>query len=196
MGRESTRKRKSAETDVTIYLNIDGAGKSNIRTNIPFIDHMLALFARHGLFDLDIEASGDLEVDYHHTVEDIGIVMGQAIVEALGEREGIRRYGSAVIPMDESLASVSVDISGRPYLVYNVKLPRRSRIREFDPDLIEDFFHAFVNHSLITIHINLHYGRNIHHICEAIFKASGKALDEATSIDNRISGIPSTKGIL
>ena len=194
--RKSSVKRKTTETNIKINFNIDGKGKGSINTQMPFLDHMLTLFTRHGLFDLYIDASGDLEVDYHHTVEDIGIVMGQAITEAVGEKKGIKRYGSADIPMDETLASVALDLSGRPYLVYNVSLPRKVRIKEFDPDLIEDFFQAIVNNSGVTLHINLQYGRNIHHIFEAIFKAFGRALDEATTIDSRISGVPSTKGKL
>ena len=194
--RKSSIKRKTTETNIKINFNIDGSGKGRINTQMPFLDHMLTLFTKHGLFDLNIDASGDLEVDYHHTVEDIGIVMGQAITKAVGEKKGIKRYGSAEIPMDETLASVSLDLSGRPYLVYNVSLPRKVRIKEFDPDLIEDFFQAIVNNSGITLHINLQYGRNIHHIFEAIFKAFGRALDEATTIDSRISGVPSTKGKL
>ncbi|HKZ56181.1 MAG TPA: imidazoleglycerol-phosphate dehydratase HisB [Thermodesulfovibrionales bacterium] len=194
--RKSSIKRKTTETNIKINFNIDGSGKGSINTQMPFLDHMLTLFTKHGLFDLNIDASGDLEVDYHHTVEDIGIVMGQAITKAVGEKKGIKRYGSAEIPMDETLASVSLDLSGRPYLVYNVSLPRKVRIKEFDPDLIEDFFQAIVNNSGVTLHINLQYGRNIHHIFEAIFKAFGRALDEATTIDSRISGVPSTKGKL
>jgi len=194
--RKSSVKRKTTETNIKINFSIDGKGKGSINTQMPFLDHMLTLFTRHGLFDLYIDASGDLEVDYHHTVEDIGIVMGQAITEAVGEKKGIKRYGSADIPMDETLASVALDLSGRPYLVYNVSLPRKVRIKEFDPDLIEDFFQAIVNNSGVTLHINLQYGRNIHHIFEAIFKAFGRALDEATTIDSRISGVPSTKGKL
>jgi len=194
--RKSSVKRKTTETNIKINFNIDGKGKGSINTQMPFLDHMLTLFTKHGLFDLYIDASGDLEVDYHHTVEDIGIVMGQAITRAVGEKRGIKRYGSAEIPMDETLASVALDLSGRPYLIYNVSLPRKVRIKEFDPDLIEDFFQAIVNNSGVTLHINLQYGRNIHHIFEAIFKAFGRALDEATTIDSRIKGVPSTKGKL
>ena len=194
--RKSSVKRKTTETNIKINFSIDGKGKGSINTQMPFLDHMLTLFTRHGLFDLYIDASGDLEVDYHHTVEDIGIVMGQAITRAVGEKRGIKRYGSAEIPMDETLASVALDLSGRPYLIYNVSLPRKVRIKEFDPDLIEDFFQAIVNNSGVTLHINLQYGRNIHHIFEAIFKAFGRALDEATTIDSRIKGVPSTKGKL
>lgn len=194
--RKALIERKTTETNVSVEIGIDGEGNSRINTNIPFLDHMLTLFARHGLFDLNIEAEGDIEIDFHHTVEDIGIVLGQAISQAVGDKKGIKRYGSALIPMDETLASVALDISGRPYLSYNITFPKRGRIKEFDTDLIEDFFQALVNNSGITLHINLQYGRNIHHIFEAIFKAFGRALDEAASIDSRVIGVPSTKGKL
>ncbi len=196
MTRESAIKRKTTETNIKLKFTIDGQGKGKINTGIPFLDHMLTLFAKHGLFDLSIAAAGDLEIDYHHTVEDIGIVLGKAISQAVGDKKGIRRYGSALIPMDETLASVALDLSARPYLVYNLSLPKRGKIKEFDADLIEDFFHALVTTGGITLHINLHYGRNIHHIFEAVFKAFARALDEATSIDSRVSGVPSTKGKL
>ena len=196
MKREGQKERKSTETQVKVNINIDGRGESHIDTKVPFLDHMLCLFARHGFFDLSVEATGDVEVDYHHIVEDIGIVLGDALKDALGEKKGIRRYGSSQIPMDEALASVAIDISGRPYLIYNIKFPAKGRIREFDVDLIEDFFRAFTNHALLTIHINIPYGRNIHHIFEALFKAFARALDEATSIDARRVDIPSTKGML
>lgn len=194
--RKALIERKTTETNVSVELCLDGDGTGKISTNIPFLDHMLNLFARHGLFDLNIEAEGDIEIDFHHTVEDIGIVLGQAISQAVGDKKGIKRYGSALIPMDETLASVALDLSGRPYMVYNITMPRKGRIKEFDTDLIEDFFQALVNNSGITLHINLQYGRNVHHIFEAIFKAFGRALDEATSVDNRVSGVPSTKGKL
>ena len=196
MARKSSIERKTTETNIKLKFAIDGQGKGKINTGIPFLDHMLTLFAKHGLFDLTIDAVGDLEIDYHHTVEDIGIVLGKAIAQAVGDKMGIRRYGSALIPMDETLASVALDISGRPYIVYNVSLPKRGKIKEFDADLIEDFFQALVTNSGITLHINLRYGRNIHHIFEAVFKAFARALDEATTIDSRVSGVPSTKGKL
>ncbi len=196
MARKSSIERKTTETNIKLKFAIDGQGKGKINTGIPFLDHMLTLFAKHGLFDLTIDAVGDLEIDYHHTVEDIGIVLGKAIAQAVGDKKGIRRYGSALIPMDETLASVALDISGRPYIVYNVSLPKRGKIKEFDADLIEDFFQALVTNSGITLHINLRYGRNIHHIFEAVFKAFARALDEATTIDSRVSGVPSTKGKL
>ena len=196
MARKSSIERKTTETNIKLKFAIDGQGKGKINTGIPFLDHMLTLFAKHGLFDLTIDAVGDLEIDYHHTVEDIGIVLGKAIAQAVGDKMGIRRYGSALIPMDETLASVALDISGRPYIVYNVSLPKRGKIKEFEVDLIEDFFQALVTNSGITLHINLRYGRNIHHIFEAVFKAFARALDEATTIDSRVSGVPSTKGKL
>ncbi|MEK6584548.1 MAG: imidazoleglycerol-phosphate dehydratase HisB [Nitrospirota bacterium] len=196
MARKSSIERKTTETNIKLKFAIDGQGKGKINTGIPFLDHMLTLFAKHGLFDLTIDAVGDLEIDYHHTVEDIGIVLGKAIAQAVGDKKGIRRYGSALIPMDETLASVALDISGRPYIVYNVSLPKRGKIKEFEADLIEDFFQALVTNSGITLHINLRYGRNIHHIFEAVFKAFARALDEATTIDSRVSGVPSTKGKL
>lgn len=196
MTRKASLPRKTKETDIKVDLKIDGKGDYDIKTGIPFLDHMLSLFSRHGLFDLRLRAKGDTEVDYHHTVEDIGIVLGDAIKKALGDKRGIRRYGEATVPMDETLASVSIDISGRSYLIYNVKLPRKSKLKEFDPDLVEDFFRSIVNHSGITLHINLIYGRDTHHILEAVFKSFGRALDQATKIDPRIKGIPSTKGKL
>lgn len=194
--RKAKVERKTKETNIKVELRIDGTGKYDVKTGIPFLNHMLSLFSRHGLFDLNVRAKGDTEVDYHHTVEDIGIVLGDAIKKALGDKKGIRRYGEASVPMDETLATVSIDISGRPYLIYNVKLPKKAKLKEFDPDLVEDFFRSIVNHSGITLHINLIYGRDTHHILEAIFKAFGRALDLATMIDTRIKGIPSTKGRL
>ncbi len=188
--------RKTRETQIRIELDLDGTGDADIKSTIPFLDHMLTLMARHGLFNLSLKAKGDTDVDYHHTVEDIGIVLGDAVKKALGDKRGIRRYGTAMVPMDETLVAVALDISGRPYLVYNVELPRRVRLKDFDPALIEEFLRAFINHSGITMHINILYGRNIHHILEAVFKAVGKALREAVEIDLRVRGIPSTKGRL
>jgi imidazoleglycerol-phosphate dehydratase len=157
---------------------------------------MLSLMCKHGLFDMRLRAKGDLEVDFHHTVEDVGIVFGKALQKALGKMEGINRYGQASVPMDEALASVSLDICGRPYLVYRVAVPKRSKIRNFDPDLIEDFLQAFVSNSRITLHIEAPYGRNTHHIIEAVFKALGRALRYAVILDPRVKGIPSTKNVL
>ncbi|MDP2755133.1 MAG: imidazoleglycerol-phosphate dehydratase HisB [Nitrospirota bacterium] len=188
--------RKTKETDIKVTLNLDGEGKYTIDTSIPFLDHMLSLMCRHGLFDMKIKAKGDIDVDYHHTVEDIGIVFGKTVKQALANMKGISRYGQASVPMDEAIASVSLDISGRPYLVYKVEFPKRSKIKNFDPDLIEDFLQAFVNNSGITLHVESPYGRNTHHIIEAIFKALGRALKHAVLIDPRVKGVPSTKKCL
>lgn len=188
--------RKTKETNVTASINLDGAGRSRVQTPVGFLSHMLELFARHGLFDLDLKARGDVEVDDHHTVEDIGIVLGAALKEALGSKTGIRRYGGAEVPMDEALCAAHVDISGRPFLVYNVDLVKREKIKGFDARLVEDFFAAFANNSGVTLHINARYGRNPHHVLEGVFKAFGLALDQATSLDPRVKGVPSTKGKL
>ncbi len=188
--------RKTKETDIKVAINLDGEGKYAIDTSIPFFDHMLSLMCKHGIFDIRLKAKGDIDVDYHHTVEDIGIVLGKAVKQALGNMKGISRYGQASVPMDESLASVSLDISGRPYLVYKVEFPKRSKIKEFETDLIEDFLQAFVSHSGITLHVSVPYGRNMHHIIEALFKAIGRALRSAVSIDTRMKGVPTTKGKL
>ena len=194
--RTASIERKTKETNIQMSLNLDGQGKYAITTSIPFFDHMLSLLCKHGLFDVKLKAKGDLEVDFHHTVEDVGIVFGKAIQKALGSMEGINRYGQASVPMDEALASVSLDISGRPYLVYRVAVPKRSKIRNFDPDLIEDFLQALVSNSRLTLHIESHYGRNTHHIIEAVFKALGRALRYAVMLDPRVKGIPSTKNVL
>ncbi len=195
MERKAEVKRKTKETDIKISLKLDGTGDYKINTTIPFLDHMLCQIAKHGLFDMEIEAKGDIEVDYHHTVEDVGIALGEAFKKALGEKEGIKRYGHAVIPLNESLSMVAVDISGRPYIVYNVAIPKE-KVGEFDAELTEEFFRAFANSSGISLHINLMYGNNLHHIIESIFKAAAKALKEAAAIDERVKGIPSTKGKL
>ncbi|HBO84771.1 MAG: imidazoleglycerol-phosphate dehydratase [Deltaproteobacteria bacterium GWC2_42_11] len=196
MPRKAKINRKTKETDISLELNLDGRGVYNIKTPIPFLDHMLSLFARHGLFDLKVKAKGDIDIDYHHTVEDTGICLGDAVKKALGNKKGIKRYGSAAVPMDEAIASVSIDISDRPYLAYKVILPKKAKIKDFDADLAEDFFQAFANRSGMTLHINVPYGRNIHHMIEAIFKAFGRALSEAASINPKIKGIMSTKGKL
>ncbi len=188
--------RKTKETDIKITLNLDGEGKYTIDTSIPFLDHMLSLMCKHGLFDMKIKAKGDIDVDYHHTVEDIGIVLGKTVKQALGKMKGISRYGRESVPMDEALASVTLDISGRPYLVYKVEFPKKSKLKNFDPDLIEDFLQSFVSNSAITLHVESHYGRNTHHIIEAIFKALGRALRQAVAIDPRVKGVPSTKKCL
>ncbi len=187
--------RATSETSIRVEWRLDGTGGGQIQTTLPFVDHMLTLFAKHGLFDLTVEAKGDTEIDDHHTVEDIGIVLGVALKEALGGKEGITRFGWATVPLDETLVQVVVDLSGRPFLVYNVELPHR-QIKGFDLGLFEDFFQAFVYQGALNLHVNVHYGRNPHHIMEAVFKAWAKALDQATGKDDRRSGIPSTKGSL
>ena len=187
--------RTTSETFVKAELGLDGTGLGNISTTIPFVDHMLNLLAKHGLFDLTVEAKGDTEIDHHHTVEDIGIVLGMALKKALGEKAKIRRFGWAIVPLDETLAEVVVDLSGRPFLVYNVELPHR-QVKDFDLGLFEDFFQALVNQGALNLHINVKYGRNPHHIIEAVFKAFSKALDQAVLIDDRVTGVLSTKGSL
>jgi imidazoleglycerol-phosphate dehydratase len=195
MERISQVKRKTTETDVTLKINLDGSGKYSIKTPVPFLTHMLELFSKHGLFDLEIIASGDVEIDFHHTVEDIGICLGEAFNKALGKKEKIKRYGEAKVPMDEALAQITLDISGRPHLTCNI--PQiEDKIGQFDTELVEEFFQAFVNNSGMTLHINLISGKNSHHVIEAVFKAFARALDAATLLDPRVSGIPSTKGAL
>lgn len=195
MSRSASIERVTRETQIRLALEIDGSGEGKICSSVAFLDHMLDLFARHGLFDLTVEAKGDTDIDFHHTVEDIGIVLGQAFKEALGEKKGIRRYGQATVPMDETLASVAVDLSGRPYLVYNASLPK-VKIGEFDVELAREFFQAFVNNCGANLHINVMYGDNVHHVLEACFKALARALDMATQLDPRIEGVLSTKGKL
>ncbi|TLY30196.1 MAG: imidazoleglycerol-phosphate dehydratase HisB [Nitrospirae bacterium] len=193
--RRATIERTTSETQVKVELVLDGTGRGQIQTTIPFLDHMLTLLAKHGFFDLTVQAKGDTDIDDHHTIEDVGIVLGDALKQALGSKEGIRRFGWASIPLDETLAQVTVDLSGRPYLVYHIALPQR-RIKTFDLGLFEDFFQAFTTHAALNLHVNLLYGRNPHHIMEAVFKALAKALDQATGLDGRVSGVPSTKGRL
>ena len=195
MARTASIERVTRETQIRLSLDVDGAGVGKICTSVPFLDHMLSLFARHGLFDLQVEATGDIDIDFHHTVEDIGIVLGDAFRKALGDKQGIRRYGNAVVPMDETLASATVDISGRPYLVYEVSLPK-VKIGEFDVELVREFFVAFANNCGTNLHVRLMYGDNVHHIVEACFKAFARAMDEATRLDDRIKGVMSTKGML
>jgi imidazoleglycerol-phosphate dehydratase len=194
--RRAKVQRKTTETQIKILLNLDGTGQSHVRTTMPFLDHMLTLMAKHGRFDLTVIARGDTDVDFHHTVEDIGIVLGETVAKALRDKKGIKRYGSFAVPMDEAIARVDLDLSGRPYLIYTVPLPKKKMIRDFDVELIEEFFKAFVVHSGITLHVNVPYGKNPHHILEAIFKALGRALDQAVQIDARTRGVPSTKGKL
>jgi imidazoleglycerol-phosphate dehydratase len=193
--RRATISRTTSETDVTVTLNLDGSGLGNVRTGVQFLDHMLALFAKHGVFDLEVSCKGDLGVDAHHSVEDIGICLGLALEKALGEKRGLVRFAHSYFPMDETLVRVAADLSGRPYLVYKVKV-KRERIGELDSDLVEEFWKAVVTHARMNLHVELLYGRNTHHIFEAVFKAAARALCLATRTDPRIQGVPSTKGVL
>lgn len=195
MARKAKMHRKTTETDVSMEINLDGTGTGKISTTISFMDHMLNLFARHGLIDLAIKSRGDTHIDDHHLVEDIGICLGAAFKKAVGDKKGIARYGSAIIPMDESLCSVAIDISGRPYLIYNVEF-KSKKTDKFDYALIREFFKSFSDNSGMTLHVNLIYGNNNHHIAEAIFKAFALALNRAVTIHSRIEGILSTKGSL
>lgn len=196
LARTATIRRETAETQIQVMLNLDGAGKAAFATGVPFLEHMLDQIARHGLIDLDIQATGDRYIDDHHTVEDIGITLGQAFAQALGDKRGIRRYGHAYVPLDEALSRVVIDFSGRPGLEYHVEFPR-ARIANFDVDLFREFFQGFVNHAHVTLHIDNLRGRNAHHIVETVFKAFGRALRMAAEPDVRMSGIvPSTKGLL
>lgn len=188
--------RNTNETQIRVAINIDGTGKQKLNTGVPFLDHMLDQIARHGLIDLDIDAKGDLEIDAHHTVEDVGITLGQAFAKAMGDKKGIRRYGHAYVPLDEALSRVVIDFSGRPGLEYHVPFTR-SMIGAFDVDLAHEFFQGFVNHALVSLHIDNLRGDNAHHQCETVFKAFGRALRMAAELDARAAGtIPSTKGSL
>jgi imidazoleglycerol-phosphate dehydratase len=194
--RTVTVSRKTAETDIELTLTVDGTGLSEIATGVPFFDHMLTLFAKHGLFDLKVKCDGDVEVDYHHTVEDVGLVLGDALKQALGDKAGIRRYGFFLLPMDESLARIAVDIGGRPHLVYNANAPTMF-VRDFNIILVKEFCRAFSNALGANLHVELVYGEEPHHVAEAIFKCLARALDVATSIDPRTAGsLPSTKGVI
>jgi imidazoleglycerol-phosphate dehydratase len=195
MTRETRIERKTRETDVQIVLSLDGTGVSRIDTDVPFLDHMLELFARHGLFDLEITCKGDLKVDDHHSVEDTAISLGLAFVNALGDKEGIVRYGAAYVPMDETLARAVVDLSGRSYLVYKVQ-NTRDKVGTFSVELAEHFWHSFAEHCKCNIHIEVFYGRNQHHIIEAVFKSAARAISQAVRIDERIKGVMSTKGVI
>lgn len=193
--RSASLERTTGETRINLSLSLDGSGRSEIRTGIPFFDHMLTLLSRHGLLDLEIAAKGDIEVDYHHTVEDVGITLGQALAKALGDKSGIRRYGHAYVPMDEALARVVVDCSGRPFLAYEA--PRGvEAIGLFPFQLVEEFLRAVAVNAGLTLHVSILAGRDAHHMAEAVFKALGRALDIAVSLDDRVKGIPSTKGVL
>ena len=194
-GRVARVERRTRETEILLQLNVDGRGEMAIDTTIPFFNHMLEAAGKHGLLDLRVNARGDTEVDLHHTVEDVGICLGKAFHEALGDKRGIVRFGTAYVPMDEALASVHVDISGRPYFSYNVPFAK-TRVGNFDLDLLKDFFRAFAMNAMLNLHVNLHYGENLHHIAEALFKAFGRALAEASRMNPRIEGVLSTKGSL
>ncbi len=193
--RQGRVERRTKETQIVLQVGLDGTGAAKVETGIPFFTHMLEAWAKHGLMDLTVDARGDLDVDLHHTVEDVGICLGKAFREALGDKTGIVRYGASFLPMDEALLHAAVDISGRPYLVFNVPL-RRARIGNFDLELLEDFFRAFAFNAEITLHVNMHYGQNLHHIAEGAFKVVGRALAEATRLNPRIAGVLSTKGSL
>ena len=195
MMREAEVKRTTKETSIYVKLNLDGTGKADIDTGVGFLNHMMTLVAVHGMFDLVIKATGDLDVDCHHTVEDVGIAFGDALKQALGDKKGIHRDGSCLLPMDEALAEIILDISGRPYLVWNADIPR-NMLGTFDTEMGEDFFRALAVHSDMTLHINLPYGRNTHHMLEAIFKGFGRALSMAVAMDPRVHGIMSSKGML
>ena len=187
--------RRTNETDIRVQLNLDGQGNAVIQTGIPFLDHMLILFAKHGLIDLEVMCKGDLEIDAHHSVEDIGICLGLALDKAMGKKEGIVRFAHSYFPMDETLVRAVVDLSGRPYLVYRVQV-ERERVGSLDSELVEEFWKAVVTHGRLNIHIELLYGHNTHHIFESVFKAAARALSLATRIEPRMQGVPSTKGVL
>ena len=195
MGRSARIDRKTTETEVSVVIDLDGEGKGEISTSIPFLDHMLLLLSRHGLFDLQVKSIGDTEVDDHHLAEDLGICLGKALRQALGAKEGIARYGEATVPMDDCLCTVVLDISGRPFLVYNVEFGP-TQIGKFDPALLKEFFKALSDNSGLNLHINLLYGENSHHMAEAIFKALARALRKAVTVDDAIRGVLSTKGVL
>ena len=195
MARSATIRRTTKETEISVTLNLDGRGTHVIESGVPFLDHMLTQIARHGFFDLQVSAKGDLEIDAHHTVEDLGICLGEAFKQALGDKSGVRRYGRGTMPMHEALAAVVLDFSGRPFLVYNVPLPK-AQVGNFELELVEEFFTAFCNHAGANVHVNLAYGDNLHHIVEAVYKAFARALDEATQLDPRVEGVLSSKGTL
>ncbi|CAN5621766.1 imidazoleglycerol-phosphate dehydratase HisB [soil metagenome] len=196
MSREAVIDRATSETSIRVSLSLDGKGESQIRSGIPFFDHMLTLFARHGLYDLTLEAKGDIDVDFHHTVEDTGIALGQALTKALGNKAGIRRYGSVYVPMDEALVRVVIDLSGRPFLAYNSPSAVEAIGGNFSFQLVEEFLRAFCVAGGMNLHVDILAGRDAHHMAEGVFKALARALDVATQIDPRVQGIPSTKGVL
>ncbi|MNB72952.1 Imidazoleglycerol-phosphate dehydratase [compost metagenome] len=193
--RQAGLARKTNETDIKLSLNVDGTGQSELETDVPFLNHMLDLFTKHGQFDLSVQARGDIDIDDHHTVEDIGICLGQALREALGDKKGIKRYASVFVPMDEALAQVVIDISNRPHFEYRAQYPSQ-QVGSFSTELVHEFLWKFALEARLTLHVIVHYGSNTHHMIEAVFKALGRALDEATTIDPRVKGVPSTKGVL
>ncbi len=195
MARTATIERETAETKIKLTIDLDGSGKANINTGVGFLDHMLTLFAKHGFFDLSVDAKGDLEVDQHHTVEDIGICLGKAILQAMGDKQGITRYGSMILPMDETLVTVSLDLSGRYWFEDRFEFPTE-KIGQFDTELVAEFWRAFASNTLMNLHVLLHHGSNSHHISEAIFKATARALRMALTNDPRQTGVPSSKGTL
>jgi len=196
MSRAGEARRKTKETDVRVRVDLDGSGRAKVKTGIGFFDHMLEALARHAPYDLEIAASGDLHVDAHHTVEDVGIVLGQALAQALGERRGIRRYGEATVPLDDALARVVVDVSGRPYVAFHAEPPTWQKLGDYDVALTPEFFRALATHAGLTLHLDLLRGQNAHHAVEAVFKAAARALGDATRLDPRVTGVPSTKGTL
>lgn len=187
--------RKTNETDIQLSFAVDGTGQAEIETDVPFLNHMLDLFTKHGHFDLNVHARGDVDIDDHHTVEDIGICLGQTLLEALGDKKGIKRYASVFVPMDEALAQVIIDLSNRPHFEYRAEYPSQ-QVGSFSTELVHEFLWKFTLEARMTLHVIVHYGQNTHHMIEAVFKALGRALDEATSIDPRVTGVPSTKGVL
>ena len=195
MPRTATITRKTAETDITLSLDLDGTGRTQVSTGVGFFDHMLTHIGKHGLFDLTVKCDGDLHIDAHHTVEDVGICFGKALVQALGDKAGIRRFGDAALPMDETLATAAVDLSGRPFLVWKAEVPLET-LGTFSSQLAEEFWRAVSSSGLLTLHVVLHHGRNTHHIVETIFKACARALRQAVEPDPRATGVPSTKGVL
>lgn len=193
--RQSSVRRTTNETDISLSFALDGTGQAQIESDVPFLNHMLNLFTKHGMFDLKVDARGDVEIDDHHTVEDIGICLGQVIREGLGDKKGIKRYANVFVPMDEALAQVTIDISNRPHLEYRAQYPS-AQVGSFTTELVHEFLWKLSLEARITLHVTVHYGQNTHHMVEAVFKALGRALDEATSIDPRVQGVPSTKGVL